>query len=139
MRTFEQSEKGIKSKMSLKIKKMLQLELGILFLVLIIFIIARTKLIYLMPNCLFNTYFGILCPSCGGTRCVINLLHGNFVQSFLYHPVFFITIIYLMLVNILYIINSFRKREVLTFLYPKTKFWIIFTIIILIFTICRNL
>lgn len=124
--------------MNSKIKKMLQLELGILFLVLIIFIITRTKFVHLMPNCLVNTYFGILCPSCGGTRCVINLLQGNFAQSFLYHPVLFITIIYLILVNILYIANSFKKKEILTFLYPKTRFWIIFTIVIIIFTICRN-
>lgn len=125
--------------MNSKIKKMLQLELGILFLVLIIFIIVKTNLIYIMPNCLINTYLGILCPSCGGTRCVINLIQGNFMQSFLYHPIFFITIIYLMLVNILYIINVFKKKEVLTFLYPKTKFWIIFIIILLIFTIIRNI
>lgn len=125
--------------MNSKIKKMLQLELGISFLVLIIFIITKTKLIYLIPNCLINTYFGVLCPSCGGTRCVINLLQGNFVQSFLYHPVFFITITYLILVNILYIVNSFKKKQILTFLYPKTKFWIIFTIVIIIFTICRNI
>lgn len=125
--------------MNSKIKKMLQLELGILFLVLIIFIIVKTNLIYIMPNCLINTYLGILCPSCGGTRCVINLIQGNFMQSFLYHPIFFITIIYLMLINILYIINVFKKKEVLTFLYPKTKFWIIFIIILLIFTIIRNI
>lgn len=125
--------------MNSKIKKMLQLELGILFLVLIIFIIVKTNLIYIMPNCLINTYLGILCPSCGGTRCVINLIQGNFMQSFLYHPIFFITIIYLMLINIIYIINVFKKKEVLTFLYPKTKFWIIFIIILLIFTIIRNI
>ncbi len=124
--------------MNSKIKTMLQLELGILFLVLIILIITKTKFVHLMPNCLVNTYFGILCPSCGGTRCVINLLQGNFAQSFLYHPVFFITIIYLILVNILYIVNSFKKKEILTFLYPKERFWIIFTIVIITFTIFRN-
>lgn len=124
--------------MNSKIKKMLKLELGILFLVLIIFIIVKNNLINIMPKCLINTYLGILCPSCGGTRCVINLVQGNFKQSFLYHPVFFVTIIYLMLVNILYIVNSFRKKEILTVLYPKTKFWLAFCIIIIIFTICRN-
>lgn len=125
--------------MKRKVKQMLLLELGILFLVLIIFIIAKTKLINLMPNCLINTYFGILCPSCGGTRCVINLVQGNFVQSFLYHPIFFITIWYLALVNIIYVINTFTNKKILAFLYPKTKFWIIFVIVILIFTVFRNI
>ena len=125
--------------MKKQIKQMLLLELGILFLVLIIFIIVKTKLISLMPNCLINTYFGILCPSCGGTRCVINLVQGNFVQSFLYHPIFFITIWYLALVNIVYVINTFTNKKILAFLYPKTKFWIIFVIVILIFTVFRNI
>lgn len=125
--------------MDSKVKKMLQLELAILFGVLIIFIIINTNIVYLMPRCLINQTFHILCPSCGGTRCVINFIHGNFYESFLYHPIFFITIIYLILSNILYIVNSFRNKEILTFLYPKTKFWIIFIIIIFIFTILRNL
>lgn len=125
--------------MNLKIKKMLLLELGILFLVLILFIIVKTNLIYILPKCLINTCFGILCPSCGGTRCVISLLQGKFLESFLYHPIFFITIIYLLFANIVYIINAFKKKEILTFLYPKTRFWIIFTIVILIFTIIRNI
>ena len=125
--------------MNLKIKRMLLLELGILFLVLIIFIITRTNLIYVMPKCLINTYLGMLCPSCGGTRCVINLLQGNFLQSFLYHPIFFITIVYLTFTNLLYILNSFKKKEILTFLYPKTKFWIAFIIILLIYTVIRNI
>lgn len=124
--------------MNNKIKKMLQLELGILFLVLIIFIAIKTNIISILPKCFINETFGILCPSCGGTRCVINFALGNFEQSFRYHPIFFITIIYLVLVNILYIINTFRKKEILKFLYPKTKFWIVFLIFIFIFTIIRN-
>jgi len=125
--------------MSSKVKRMLKIELGIIFLVLIIFIVIKSNLIYLMPTCIIKETFGILCPSCQGTRCVISLLSLNFKQSFLYHPVFFITIFYLCFVNIVYIINSFKKKEILTFLYPKTKFWIVFLIVIGIFTILRNI
>ena len=125
--------------MNNKIKKMLLLELGIIILVLIIFIIIKLNLLQYMPECFIKHTFGILCPSCGGTRCVINFILGNFRLSFSYHPIFFITIIYLILTNILYIINTFRKAEIATFLYPKTKFWIVFLIILLIYTILRNL
>lgn len=125
--------------MNSKIKKMLLLELGILSLVLIIFIIIKANLIYLLPSCLINKTFGILCPSCGGTRCIINLLQGNFLESFNYHPIFFVTAIYLMVINVIYIVNAFRKREILTFLYPKVKFWIVFIVILLIYTVVRNI
>lgn len=126
------------TKMNQKIKKMLLLELGILFLVLILFIIIKFNMIRLIPYCIIHDTFGILCPSCGGTRCVVNFALGNFKESFAYHPIFFITILYLLVVNGIYIVNSFRKKEILTFLYPKTKFWIIFVIVVLIFTIIRN-
>lgn len=125
-------------KMKSKVKKMLWLELGIILLVLILFIIIKLNMIRFIPPCPINKMFGILCPSCGGTRCVINFAIGNFKESFYYHPIFFITIIYLLFINVLYIWNSFRKKEIASFLYPKTKFWIIFIIILLLFTIIRN-
>lgn len=124
--------------MNKKLKKMFLIELGILFLVLIIYIAIKIGAINLIPKCIIRTHFHILCPSCGGTRCVISFLNGNFVDSFKYHPIFFITIIYFILVNILFIINSFREKEIATFLYPKTKFWIGFIILLLIFTVFRN-
>lgn len=124
--------------MNKKIKNMLLLELGIIFLVLIIFIVVKSNLIKYFPTCFIYEKFGILCPSCGGTRCVSNFILGNFETSFSYHPIFFITIIYLLIVNIIYIVNGFTEKELLTFLYPKTKFWIIFLIIIIIYTILRN-
>ena len=125
--------------MDKKIKLMLKVELLIVVLLLIIFIIVKTGLVQFMPACPINAHLGILCPSCQGTRCVINFVQGNFVQSFLYHPIFFITIIYLFLANILFIINSFKEKEILTFLYPKTKFWLGYLVVILIFTVCRNI
>lgn len=131
--------KMIKNIVNNKIRNMLLLELGIVFLVLIIFIISKFNLIYLIPECLIRKNFHILCPSCGGTRCIANFACGNFKESFLYHPIFFITILYLLIVNILFIINAFRKKEILTYLYPKEKFWIGFIIVILLFTIFRNI
>lgn len=124
--------------MDKKIKRMILIELGIVFLVLIIYIAIQYGIINLIPKCIINKNYGILCPSCGGTRCVINFARGNFIESFTFHPIFFITIIYLIIVNIIFIINSFRKSEILTFLYPKTKFWIVFLIVLFIFTVLRN-
>lgn len=125
--------------MNKKIRNMLLLELGIIFLVLIIFIIVKLNIVKYMPVCFFKKNFGILCPGCGGTRCVTNFMQGNFKESFIYHPIYFILIIYLSIVNIIYIINSFRNKEIATFLYPKAKFWKIFLIIICLYTFFRNI
>lgn len=38
-----------------------------------------------MP-CMFHTITGLYCPGCGGTRAVKQLLHGNLLMSFQYHP-----------------------------------------------------
>lgn len=86
-----------------------------------------------------NKTFGILCPACGGTRCVVNLMLGNYQESFSYHPIFFLTILYLMLVNFIYIISTITKKEIASNLYPKAKFWMIFLGILLIFTVIRNI
>lgn len=125
--------------MTKKIKKMLLLELGILLLALMIFIIAKDKIFTIIPQCIVNRIFGLQCPSCGGTRCVINFILGNFKESFCYHPIFFFTIIYFSIINFIYIINAFRENEIATYLYPKLKFWIIWIIILIIFTILRNI
>lgn len=124
--------------MSKKIKNMLLLELGIIFLVLIIFIIIKLNLIKYIPACFIKENLGFLCPSCGGTRCVINFIQGNFKASFLYHPIFFITIIYLFIVNILYIFNTLTNAKIAIFLYLTTKFWIMFIVVLLLYTVIRN-
>ena len=125
--------------MTRKIKKMLLIELEIIILVLSLFIIINSNIISVFPECLIYKHFGILCPSCGATRCVINLLQGNLYVSFLYHPIFFITIIYLIILNFVYIVNSLKKQEILKWIYPNLKKVIIFIILLLIFTVVRNI
>lgn len=124
--------------MKSQIKKMLLLELGIIILVLIIYLVVKLNIVSIIPACIINKTFGILCPSCGGTRCIINFINGNFIESFIYHPIFFITIIYLLIVNALYIFNTLTNKKILECIYPKLNFWIVFIIVILIFTIIRN-
>lgn len=118
---------------------MLLLELGIVFLVLIIFIIAKYGIYKIIPNCPIRSWTGLLCPACGGTRCVVNFILGNFKQSFFYHSFLFITLVYLIFINVIYIVNAFKEKEILTFLYPKAKFWTIWGIVLILFTGVRNL
>src|SRR5438132_1885627 len=39
-----------------------------------------------VPLCLFKTVFHLPCPTCGMTRSLIALWHGDPVLSFRYHP-----------------------------------------------------
>lgn len=55
--------------------------------------LAKWMMAY-MPPCVFAQR-GIICPSCGATRCVRAFFSLQFSQSFLYHPIIFLLILYL--------------------------------------------
>ena len=56
----------------------------------------------LIPPCVFREYLGVYCPGCGGVRSVVSLIHGDFLQSFIYHPF----VIYAAVMLILFIVIS---------------------------------
>lgn len=68
-------------------------------------------------DCWVHKTSGIYCPGCGGTRAFFAILRGDFVLSFLYHPV-------VPYMGILYAV--FMLRGILHFLskgrYPFMKF-----------------
>ena len=57
-------------------------------LLLVLFIKATNIQLskYLFP-CVLHSLTGLYCPGCGGTRAITALLHGQILNSFLYHPV----------------------------------------------------
>ena len=107
--------------------------------IIILYFISFTPFINKITSCWFFETTGILCPSCGGTRCVQSLLRGDIINAFKYHVVFTIGIIYLLILNVVYLINRNKKMKILTWLYPKNLYIYIFTTILLLYTICRNL
>ena len=110
-----------------------------LFILILAIIGVNSNLMQYTPSCLFYKATNLQCPSCGGTRCVENILKGNFKEAFLFHPIFFITIFYLLLCNIVYLINLNKKNKILTWIYPKYWYTIIFAVILVIYGILRNL
>ncbi|MCT7354645.1 DUF2752 domain-containing protein [Streptomyces sp. 15-116A] len=38
---------------------------------------------HLLPQCPFRVVTGLLCPACGGTRMVYDLMHGHFAAAWL--------------------------------------------------------
>ncbi len=109
----------------------------IIFIILYIFV--NSTYIKLVPQCWIYHQTGILCPACGGTRCLIYLLKGNLIYAFFSHMVFFIGIVYLLIFNFVYIINLNKKEKIGTWIYPKYWYIIIFAVVLIIYTIIRNL
>ena len=70
--------------------------LGLLILVAINLYQRGFRLEYflqIIPPCVFRTLTGFYCPGCGGTRAVLELLHGNLFHSFYYHPIVLYTVV----------------------------------------------
>lgn len=59
---------------------------GILILIYIACHIFSIPSLKTNGPCVLHTLFGIYCPGCGGTRAISALLHGQFIDSFICHP-----------------------------------------------------
>ena len=90
-------------------------------------------------GCWFYQATGLQCPSCGGTRCIINIVQGNFKEAFFLHPIYFITVVYLLIVNIIYIINIDRKEKIAKWIYPKPWYAIVLAVILIVYGFLRNI
>lgn len=109
----------------------------IVFVILYYFV--NSKYLEIIPKCWVYHATGLLCPACGGTRCMISFLKGNWIEAFFSHKIFFIGLLYLLTINLIYLVNLNRKKKIATWVYPKYWYGIIFAILLIIYTIIRNL
>lgn len=106
---------------------------------LLLYLLIKLEYQELLPNCWIYQTTGFLCPACGGTRCVVFMLQGKWIQAFFSHMIFFMGILYLLILNILIIINLNKEKKVANWLYPKWWYAIIFAIMWLGYAILRNI
>lgn len=111
------------------IKKMLILQLIIFSIGVLAIILTKTSITKLIPPCTVKKAIGVICPTCGVTRCVSNFLSLNFEASFMYHPVAFILTSYLIFIDIIYIINTVFDKKFFKILYPSINLLIIFFVV----------
>ena len=126
-------------KYSEETKQMLKIESIIIICVISLYITVKMDLIKILPECYFYNKLGLLCPRCGGTRCVIELMNFNFIQAIQMNAFIVITFLYLMILNIVYIYNTIRKKNKFKFLYIKNVHIIIWGVLLIIYTIFRNI
>ena len=61
-----------------------------------------------MHSCFYRKYFGVECPGCGVQRAFLELLKGNFWQSFKVYPPLLPTI-FLFVYLILHLIYNYKN------------------------------
>lgn len=98
-------------------------------------------MIALIPDCPVTKY-GLLCPACGGTRCVRYFFSGQWGAAFRINPFFFILIWYLavawMMLNVGILLNiPIAKKVAGTMLHWRTV--IIAAVLFAVFGIVRNI
>ncbi len=122
-----------------KYKNLLIIEGSIILTILSVILLINSKFINLIAGCTYNKLTGLLCPTCGGTRCVYSILNGRYYDAMKFNALIFLAIIYFSIINLIYIFNTVFNKKVLKMLYPKWWHTIIIGIIVILFTIFRNI
>ncbi len=98
--------------MSMKKLKITAIVLDVSFLLLCIMAPFITDLMRAGGKpCFSLEMLGIICPACGGTRCVNHFFKGEFLTALKYNPIIFCGIIYFTVALLLFNIEIFAKKE----------------------------
>lgn len=122
-----------------KTKQMTFFEISLILFIICLYIIVKNDTIKIIPPCYIFQKTGLLCPSCGGTRCIKELLNFNIVEALKMNAFYTITILYLLVLNIVYVLNTVLKTNRLKFLYIKKYHLIVWIIVLILYTIIRNI
>ena len=117
-------------------KTLIIVQIVIILFIIVSFVLVKSGIVSLLPVCIYREKFGIICPACFGTTFAIELANFNFIRAFLVHPVFFISVIYLGLLDLVYIINVLFDKKINIFKWWHALIWIG---ILIIYTLIRNL
>lgn len=89
-----------------------------------------------MYFCPILKYFHIYCPACGITRMFLSVLNLEFYQAFRFNPLVFLLLIILILFSIVQTFIFINKRR---FIRISNKFYLGLVIVLIIYTIARNI
>ncbi len=108
-------------------------------IIAILLISARDYFISLTKNwspCIFYSITHLYCPSCGNTRSLKALLHGDILSSLRYNIVPSLLLIFMLLAYIELVTYSFSKHVRL--LPRKLSYYLVLLTILAIYLIFRN-
>lgn len=76
-------------RLNLKKKSSNQIEFGIIYGGIALLMLGVSRLLPVLsfaPDCVFKGLTGIPCPTCGSTRSVVHLAHGDILSAFAMNP-----------------------------------------------------
>jgi hypothetical protein len=79
----------------------------------------QTQTTTLYSGCLFKYVTNKPCPSCGTTRSVLSILHGNITHAFWINPLGFLAVGFLFITPIWTLVDLITKRQSLLNYYLK--------------------
>jgi len=71
--------------------------------------------------CLIKHTTNIPCPSCGSTRTILALLHGNIMDSLYWNPLGLIVLLIMLIIPLFMTYDFVCKKELLLKMYYKTE------------------
>lgn len=97
----------------------------LLFLIYIVFTNS-----FIHDSCIFELILGVPCPSCGITRAWISAFKFDFVNAFLYHPLFLI-------IPLIMIVIIYKDYKFINKVYNNNIFWITLIVLVIVVFILR--
>jgi hypothetical protein len=89
------------------------------------------------PVCAFHRTTGLLCPGCGASRAVHELLHGNLIAAMHFNAFFVCSLPVFGWLSVRYAVSRFRNQPVA---FEVRPFWLWSILVaVVIFGIARNL
>jgi len=89
-----------------------------------------------IPSCDFYSSFGLYCPGCGLTRCILSIMHGKIWLAFRCNAFAFCMILGLLILYIEAVLLSFGKD--VHILPRKSWFYVAFAVASAVYLILRN-
>ena len=71
--------------------------------------------------CMFKSLTGVPCPSCGITRSILQLYHGQFTEAILINPLGLIAAVMLVIVPLWIVYDITRNSQSMATYYRKTE------------------
>ena len=128
--------------MKLQLKHKRLIVLGVDLLLVLSFIILYfflSDMMDVLPDCTLRA-LGFPCLGCGGTRCVKEFIHFNFIESFMLHPFIFISIIlaifFLVLCHLAWVFGV-KKMQKLYYVLTNPAFSFTYLGVFIVFAILR--
>jgi hypothetical protein len=81
---------------------------------------------YSLPTLCASRWLGVQCPTCGVTRSIIELMHGNFARSFGHHRLGWLILMFLMLQIPYRVVRLLRPAR----RWPRLERWGIATLLL---------